>query len=807
MAKLPSDADLISARPNTIVGGQVRAARRQAPPQMGQLAQGELALGQGLNQAGQDIAVATLRERDRYEDTRVEDAFNQLRQKQLDLTLGKDDGFANLKGGDAVNKPILKDWTQKFDESSKQIEDSLGSEREKERFRMRSAVAKANYTGDIMQHVARESNTYAAGVYKGTVDLETRQAMANWSEPDSVSLSLQRVGNAVSREADRLGMGKDDPQRAAMSMHAVSGIHAAVITQALQNDDPVYAQSYYEANKDSIDPTVVKTLGHQVSEGVQKQAANNYQADYIANRNDRKSLSKLEERVSADPTLDETRKNVLLGRIGSRGDVLEVREAHEADKRQRALQAQVNGVNRLTLAGYEPTAEQMLPLIAASKGTDMEGEVQQMVATANVTRSFRLATPQQQEATITQLETEARKDPTKFDVTVIDRFKKIYSNQQNEIKSDPVTFATRQGLVAQDDKAAKPIDFSDPQSMGDTLQSRFALSRSMSSRYQAPMKPLTKEEADSLSGLLKKASPTDKSTMFAQLSVASGGDYEGYKALIAQLSPDDPVTAHAGIMAGRGRMSTNAGFDPDQQQSSNVALRILRGQAVLHPSRKDDGSPDHGKLWPMPKDEELAKQFSSYERDVFAGKPEARNGFMQTAKAIYADMSVQAGDSSGVLDSSRFDEAMKLSTGGIERWNGKSVVMPWGYSKGQFKDELSRRADDLVDAGRLQKGISSSKLMDMPLESVGDGRYVFKAGDGILVGKDGRPVMVDFNQSPAFRPSGTAPSGNVGDYLPKPGVPGLFNAAKAPLPSVSGKKVKNESPSETTGVNAIGVRG
>jgi hypothetical protein len=45
-------------------------------------------------------------------------------------------------------------------------------------------------------------------------------------------------------------------------------------------------------------------------------------------------------------------------------------------------------------------------------------------------------------------------------------------------------------------------------------------------------------------------------------------------------------------------------------------------------------------------------------------------------------------------------------------------------------------------------------VQDLPLEAMGDGRYVFKAGDGMLVDKDSRPVIVDFNQAAPFRTSG-----------------------------------------------------
>jgi hypothetical protein len=157
-----------------------------------------------------------------------------------------------------------------------------------------------------------------------------------------------------------------------------------------------------------------------------------------------------------------------------------------------------------------------------------------------------------------------------------------------------MTFAARQSLLKPEDPAAKPIDFSDINKIGDQLQARFTVMRAMQDRYQAPAKPLTREEVDALSGALKAAPVAQKTQIFSQLVNASGNDFDGYKAMVAQIAPDDPVTAHAGIMAGRGRMSTDAGFKPDPGQATNVAQLILQGQAVLRPNRKEDGTRRRG---------------------------------------------------------------------------------------------------------------------------------------------------------------------------------------------------------------------
>lgn len=199
------------------------------------------------------------------------------------------------------------------------------------------------------------------------------------------------------------------------------------------------------------------------------------------------------------------------------------------------------------------------------------------------------------------------------------------------------------------------------------------------------------------------------------------------------------MTAVAGIYASRAAQTN---------QGRAVSDYILRGQSVLNPPKKQDGQPVGGKVFPMPPDKELASAFSAYERNAFAGKESARNAYFQTARAIYAARSVDEGDFSGEFKSKRWESAMALATGGIDQHNGRAVVLPYGSDLSTFRDGVRMRADALARSGALADGVTASELRDMPLENVGDGRYVFRAGDGVMVGKDGKPLILDFNKQP-----------------------------------------------------------
>lgn len=182
---------------------------------------------------------------------------------------------------------------------------------------------------------------------------------------------------------------------------------------------------------------------------------------------------------------------------------------------------------------------------------------------------------------------------------------------------------------------------------------------------------------------------------------------------------------------------------------------MLRGESILRPNRKEDGNPDGGTLLPIPSDEQMSKLFDDTVRDAFAGMPHARSDHYQAARAIYAALSADAGDrDTSVLDTDRWERAIQLATGGVEKYRGRNILMPYGYDPSMFRDGIARRVDDLIQGGRLDEQWTKSKLLDLPLMAVGDGRYTFVVGDALLVDRKGDPVEVDFQTSTAFRTSG-----------------------------------------------------
>lgn len=734
MPRLPSSIDL-GERPDIRPSGGVASYGVQRSNEGAIIA----SAGQSISHAGDQFFAMVKEEEQRIDTTKAEEAYNKLRERQLDLTIGDENGFANKHGADAINQPLLKDYSAKFEQASKEIEATLGNDNQRELFRKRAGVSGLQFKEELLRHLHREGDTYAKQVYDGGVNVEVRNATARWQDPLAVQLSVARIEGLIDQEADRGGWSPE--QKDAERLKRVSQVHSAVIGQALATNNYQFAQKWYEANKDDIDPVTAKAVQKAVEDGTQKQTYADYTRGYLGVQDDAKGLSDLHGKVLGDPTLDDTRKNALLGRIQARMGVLENRANHERDKLNTRLQKAINEQMSNVRAGFEPSAEQLAPILNAAKGTDLEGDAARLVASANATRAFRNSLPAAQEQMLTRAEAAIREDPTKFDRQLLESWRTIHETQKTRVKENPVGFLVQQGVVDPKSDAAKPLDLSKPDEAATVLQARFELARAAQKAYGAPLKPATPEEVSLFVGALKGGTVAQKRDVLTRLANASNGDYEGYSAVLAQIAPDAPVVATAGEFAGKGR--------------NQVADLLLRGDSILRPNRKEDGSPDQGKLLPMPAEKDMRRIFDDQVRDAFAGMPNARNGHFQAARAIYAALSADAGDrDTSILDTKRWEQSIEMATGGFANYGGRRVPLPYGQDFSQFKDGLVRRVEDMLERGTLEGVWTKSKLLDLPLEAAGDGKYKFKIGDADLVDKQGNVVKVDFSQPAAFRTSG-----------------------------------------------------
>ena len=405
----------------------------------------------------------------------------------------------------------------------------------------------------------------------------------------------------------------------------------------------------------------------------------------------------------------------------------------EAAERRRltGLEQQAKRLSWYVENGRDIPQGEVDAFIRQSKGTPYAGALDMILADQKAIGELAKLAPADQVAQVKVLEKSYGDTPSKEQLQHLGKMRGYVEKNLKLLNESPLDYAAqREGAQV------TPLDFNKPDTWAETLGPRVTILADQTQRTGVAPKGLLPQEAAQLSSALRSARPDQAREMLANLRRGFGDD-KVFRATMQQIAPDNPVVANAGIFAARGLESTN---------DRSVADLILRGNALLRQDTKEDGKPAGGKLLPMPKEEELQRGFAGYERNAYAGKEQARNVAYQTAKAIYAAKSSESGDYSGTFDGKRWAEAMSMATGKIESHKGSHIVMPYGLDYGTFKDGLKQRSAALVAAGQLGNGWTPEKLRDLPLENAGDGRYFFRVGDGYLAGKDGRPVIVDFNR-------------------------------------------------------------
>jgi hypothetical protein len=340
----------------------------------------------------------------------------------------------------------------------------------------------------------------------------------------------------------------------------------------------------------------------------------------------------------------------------------------------------------------------------------------------------------------------------RFDVQMLEKLQSIRDAQREGLKVDPITYATRQGLVDPNAPGVQSFDTSKPDKLDPAnMKARFDFARGMAVSYGAQVKPLTQAEVGLATSTLRYMTNDQKSAYFGAWAKAAGQDMEGYKAVMAQLAPDDPPTAIAGVYAAYGRATTDFGMEPVAGQPKKVSDLILAGQQILNPPKTEDGKPPKGSLIPMPPEAKMRLTFDAYIGNAYAGNAQANNAYYQTARAIYAKLSVDAGDKdTAVYDSDkthRWESAIQLATGGIGEYRGARLPLPYGKTQDQFHDEMNRRLDMFIESGKMPPELSVNMLKNLPLKALRDGVYVMRAGDGIQGDVNGMPIVIDFNKS------------------------------------------------------------
>ncbi|WP_244434347.1 hypothetical protein [Agrobacterium tumefaciens] len=274
------------------------------------------------------------------------------------------------------------------------------------------------------------------------------------------------------------------------------------------------------------------------------------------------------------------------------------------------------------------------------------------------------------------------------------------------LADDPIGYAVNRGYSP----PPPALNLTQPDSWGGTFQSLQKSVDVLQSRGEVGnISALRPEMLSQVTRMFDTATPAESVQLLG--SMAQNLRPETYKATLSKL-----------YSSGQGRAAATAGALVGDNPA--VAEGILRGQMLLKenpnlaPKKTDDNS--------LAIDEKLPIQAFA------AGQEVSRQFLLESATARYADLSHQAGDTSGEFNDTRMQQAVDEVTGGVADMNGYSVIVPrYGMTQDDFDKRLSQLTDDDL-SGVVAKNGSAVRARDVRdqgrLRAVADGRYLVEFG-------------------------------------------------------------------------------
>lgn len=244
---------MLSARPvqqfdtSVAQGGQIAAQQAQQT-------------GQALQQAGGAALSIYEKEMQRANTNRVNEAVNSGMDWMLRYQYDKDEGYLNLKGKNALERPDGKSLVDEYDEKLNgrlnEIETGLANDTQRQMFRQQAVQLRQRMRQNASVHLSRENDVWEEGVHTGITKTATDAAVLGWGDPNNVSENTDRIkASTFDYYANKKGLPAAEVQ--AKLQESVTPAHLGVITSAVQAGNSQYAKQYFDRVQQELTPTAL----------------------------------------------------------------------------------------------------------------------------------------------------------------------------------------------------------------------------------------------------------------------------------------------------------------------------------------------------------------------------------------------------------------------------------------------------------------------------------------------------------------------------------------------------------------------
>lgn len=441
---------------------------------------------------------------------------------------------------------------------------------------------------------------------------------------------------------------------------------------------------------------------------------NQAKARLLTSRNDLDQLTRLESDLAEENgfyagKLDTDKRNAIWSQVLTAKGELERRTLHDTDKIEAAAERAILGMREQIATGVPAPVDYVLQVREKVRGTTFAAEFDELLAGQVEIQRVRQMSPEAQANYVQALQAEQQRDgATKQDQGVLRTIQTTLENDAKQLREAPLlAYSSTTGRMV------APLDMS-ALTAGDVaaVSSQIAERQDILATLRKQRGPnagdavLLPQEASALTGALGKANPAQAVKLFGTLRQVFN-DPAAYRSAMQQIAPDSPVKGEAGRIyalqrpAGHGDGAINSASLNGQY--GDVALAMLRGEALLNPGKAAKDEDGKGGAFKMPPPTDFERQIGSSLKGAFAGRPEEYATALQGIRAYYASKAADAGDMTGLINSNLLGQSIKAVVGEKVRIEGREVVPPWGMSGSQFRDI----ADTYVHARLKEAGIEN----------------------------------------------------------------------------------------------------
>ena len=231
------------------------------------------AFGEAIGKGLQDIGVVANKMQEEADTLRVEEELNKLREAQIDLTVGKDNGYQNALGKNVLDREskqtLSEEYNTRLQARINELSTGLANDSQRQKFARRAGVIANEFRSGLTKHESDQIRAYSRQIDEGVVKVETENAARNFADPEAIALSLERIDAAVARSREREGTAGE--KLIEIQRNVRSNVHRQVLEAALANDKVDYAKEYFDQNKSNMNQDDVLKAKSALDKGLVQQ--------------------------------------------------------------------------------------------------------------------------------------------------------------------------------------------------------------------------------------------------------------------------------------------------------------------------------------------------------------------------------------------------------------------------------------------------------------------------------------------------------------------------------------------------------